>query len=279
MPSLCPQDRRFLSEEFESSSVVDSRFFLFTGLPVSARLPLAAEELGKIKIENPDHTEGTVRDYADTSMQLAACFTKDAGALLWLNELIEAPLLSEALTNGTRRHLPEDIKRLNQCANRVLTEGAEDGYPLALHHQNCLRILSGHMPGNMAGRMSLMLGFHTEQIDSAIKNRLADLYEVAPGLNFAQLRHQALRVEELHQALDECRSIKAGGASKLAASFGIINSKTFDVPAMQAFYTAFCKSYFTDDLTFQQALSVVSDAADPKKQSPAPAPAPGSRAP
>lgn len=255
MPGLRPEDMGFLSHAFSKSSLVDSNFFYFTSLPVGDRVERAALRLNETLIGNSLYRSQTVRQYADITAQLCASIFKDSPSPEWLVELAQAPLLSEALTSGSCNFPQEERDALRQYAEQVLTQGAEEGAPAALHHQNCLRILAGDLPKQMANRMVLMLSYHRNALEEDRANQLAELYDAAPDLNFAQLRNQALQIEALHQTLDHCRDIKAGNATKLAASFASPHERVFENEMVQRFYLAFRESYFAKRADFMLALS------------------------
>jgi hypothetical protein len=260
MPGLRPEDMGFLSHAFSKSSLVDSNFFYFTSLPVGDRVERAALRLNETPIGNSLYRSQTVRQYGDITAQLCASIFKDSPSPEWLVELAQAPLLSEALTSGSCNFPQAERDALRQYADQVLTQGAEEGAPAALHHQNCLRILAGDLPKQMANRMVLMLSYHRNTLEEDRANQLSELYDAAPDLNFAQLRNQALQIEALHQTLDQCRDIRAGNATKLAASFSSLHERTFDHPDVQRFYIAFRESYFARRADFRQALSDAADA-------------------
>lgn len=269
MPGLGTEDMGFLSYAFSKSALIDSNFFYFTSLPIADRVERAQISFSQTKMGNSLYRSQTVRQYADVSAQLCKAINKNPSSNAWLIELTQAPLLSESLTSGCYNFSKQERDALRQYADRVLTEGADDGAPAALHHQNCLRILAGDLPKQMANRMILMLSYHGQTLDKARADHLAELYEGAGDLNFAQLRNQALQIEALHQTLDQCRDIKAGNASQLAASFSSLNEQAFENPLVQDFYVAFRENYFARHMDFQQALAAATEEISTRVTAPA----------
>ncbi len=273
MPGLCSKDMDFLRDAFAASSLVDSNFFYFTNLAFEDRLPRAQQRLSEIYMGSSLHRTQTVREYADIAKELSTSIFADGIATKWVNELLQAPLFSEALVAGSNRYDTAERDQLKTYANQVLTHGSEDGCPSALHHQNCLRILAGTPPREMANRMILMLAYHGGTLDAERKDELVALYEAAPELNFALLRQQALDIEALQVTIDQCREVKSSGIAALSTAFSSLPERKFHIPAVQDFYTAFCESYFSAKTNFQQAIHAAS-ARMPSADSRA-APAPG----